>query len=70
MIFTKLPLIMIICGFIASFFDDIIEIRSNTTLNEMIPEDERATLISVNSFTYSVFMIIMSPVIGWLFEIL
>lgn len=70
MIFTKLPLIMIICGFITSFFDDIIEIRSNTTLNEMIPEDERATLISVNSFTYSVFMIIMSPVIGWLFEIL
>lgn len=70
LVFTKLPPVMILCGFIASFFDDIIEIRSNTALNEIIPEDERATLISVNSFTYSLFMIIMSPVIGWLFEIL
>lgn len=70
MVFTRIPFIMILCGFIASFFDDIIEIRSNNALNQMIPEDERATLISVNSFTYSLFMIIMSPVIGWLFEIL
>ncbi len=34
----------------------------------MIPSDQRATLMSVNSFAFSVVMIVLSPVFGVLFS--
>lgn len=61
------PYIMIIGACIGSFADSFIEIRSDVVLNEMIPSGQRATLMSVNSFTYSVIMILLSPVFGWIF---
>ena len=60
MVFTELPYIMILGGFAGSFFDDFIEVRTDIILNEMIPSEQRATLISVNSLMFSIVMIVMS----------
>ena len=64
MVFTELPYIMILGGFVGSFFDDFIEVRTDVILNEMIPSEQRATLISVNSFMFSLVMIVMSTLMG------
>ena len=64
MVFTELPYIMILGGFVGSFFDDFIEVRTDIILNEMIPSKQRATLISVNSFMFSLVMIVMSTLMG------
>ena len=57
MVFTELPYVMVLGGFAGSFFDDFIEVRTDIILNEMIPSEQRATLISVNSFMFSLVMI-------------
>lgn len=64
MVFTELPYVMILGGFAGSFFDDFIEVRTDIILNEMIPSEQRATLISVNSFMFSIVMIVMSTLMG------
>ena len=64
MVFTELPYVMILGGFAVSFFDDFIEVRTDIILNEMIPSEQRATLISVNSFMFSIVMIVMSTLMG------
>ena len=64
MVFTELPYIMILGGFVGSFFDDFIEVRTDIILNKMIPSEQRATLISVNSFMFSLVMIVMSTLMG------
>ena len=64
MVFTELPYVMILGGFAVSFFDDFIEVRTDIILNEMIPSEQRATLISVNSFMFSLVMIVMSTLMG------
>ena len=64
MVFTELPYIMILGGFVGSFCDDFIEVRTDIILNEMIPSEQRATLISVNSFMFSLVMIVMSTLMG------
>lgn len=64
MTFTGNPYIMILGGFIGSFSDDFLEVRTDVILNDMIPSKQRATLISVNSFTFSLVMIVMSTVMG------
>lgn len=46
------------------FFDDFIEVRTDIILNEMIPSEQRATLISVNSIMFSIVMIVMSTLMG------
>ena len=64
MVFTELPYVMVLGGFAGSFFDDFIEVRMDIILNEMIPSEQRATLISVNSFMFSIVMIVMSTLMG------
>ena len=64
MIFTELPYVMILGGFVGSFSDDFVEVRTDIILNEMIPSEQRATLISVNSFMFSLIMIVMSTLMG------
>lgn len=64
MVFTELPYVMVLGGFAGSFFDDFIEVRTDIILNEMIPSEQRATLISVNSFMFSLVMIVMSTLMG------
>lgn len=67
-VFLGNPYIMILGACIGSFADSFIEIRSDVVLNDMIPSGQRATLMSINSFTYSVIMILLSPVFGWIFR--
>ena len=35
-------------------------------LNRLFPSDQRATLVSVNSMVYSLLMIAVSPLVGWI----
>lgn len=61
-------LIMTAGGFIAALSDDALQVRTNTLLQNMFPSEQRATLISMESFTFSVIMIILSPLAGILFS--
>ena len=56
--------LMVLGGFAGSFADDFLEVRTDILLNDMIPSEQRATLISVNSFTFSLVMIVMSTLMG------
>ena len=60
--------VMTMGGFIAALGDDALQVRTNTKLQEMFPSKQRATLISVESFTFSVIMIVLSPLVGILFS--
>lgn len=61
-------LIMTAGGFIAAFSDDALQVRTNTILQNMFPSEQRATLISIESFTFSMIMIVLSPIAGVLFS--
>ena len=67
--FTGVWYLMTAGGFFTAFADDLIQIRSDIALNQMVPAEQRATLISVNSFCFSVLMIVMSPLAGSIFSI-
>ncbi|MCR4690360.1 MAG: MFS transporter [Lachnospiraceae bacterium] len=65
---TGAALFMVAGGFISAMADDAIQIRSDRKLQDMFPSEQRATLISISSFTFSVIMILLSPLAGWFFE--
>ena len=67
--FTGIWYLMTLGGFLTSFADDLLQIRSDIELNAMVPAEQRATLISVNSFCFSVVMIVLSPLAGWVFSL-
>ena len=69
-VLTKNPWIMCVGGFAASLFDDFLQVRSDVLLNTMIPSEQRATLVSVSSFCFSIIMIVLSPLVGWIFSLL
>lgn len=58
---------MILGGFIAAMGDDALQVRTNAILQDMFPSDKRATLTSIESFTFSVIMIVLSPLAGIVF---
>lgn len=60
--------IMIIGGFIAALSDDALQIRTNALLQDMFPSEQRATLISIDSFIFSMLMIVLSPLAGWFYS--
>lgn len=60
-------MIMALGGFVAAFGDDALQVRTNRILQDMFPSEQRATLISMESFTFSIIMIILSPLAGILF---
>jgi len=60
--------LMVLGGFISSMSDDAIQIRTDAKLQDIFPSEQRATLISISSFTFSVIMIILSPLAGFFFE--
>lgn len=60
--------LMALGGFIAAFGDDTLQVRTNTILQEMFPSEQRATLISIESFTFSIIMVVLSPLAGILFS--
>ncbi|MDE6404917.1 MAG: MFS transporter, partial [Lachnospiraceae bacterium] len=61
-------LLMTAGGFIAAFSDDALQVRTNTILQDMFPSEQRATLISMESFTFSVIMVVLSPLAGLFFS--
>lgn len=63
-------LVMCTGGFFAGFCDNLLEVRTDALLNERFPSSQRATLISVSSLCFSCVMIILSPVIGYVFSLL
>lgn len=67
--FTGVLWVMTLGGFLSSFGDDLLQIRADVKLNSMIPEASRATLISVNSLCFSLIMIVLSPLAGFIFSL-
>lgn len=59
--------VMALGGFIAAAGDDALQVRTNAILQDMFPSEQRATLTSVESFTFSVIMIVLSPLAGFVF---
>ena len=57
---------VILGGFLGNLCDDLLQIRTDALLNERFPSAQRATLVSVSSLTFSLVMIVMSPLMGWL----
>ncbi len=64
---TCLPTLMI-AGLMSGFLDDSLELVSGKKLNERFPSDQRATLISMSSMIFSIFMIPLSPIFGGWFS--
>lgn len=61
-------IVMTIGGFVAALSDDALQVRTNALLQDMFPSQQRATLISIESFTFSMIMIVLSPLAGILFS--
>ena len=51
---------------ISSFFNAVLYPVESECLNRLIPSEQRATLISINSMFFSVMMIVMFPIAGFL----
>ncbi len=66
---TGIAALMVLGGFISAMSDDAIQIRTDAKLADMFPSEQRATLISISSFTFSVIMIVLSPLAGFFFSI-
>ena len=60
--------LMTLGGFLAACSDDALQVRTNTILQDMFPSEQRATLISIESFTFSMIMIVASPLAGIVFS--
>lgn len=65
---SKMYLLVTLGGFLAAVGDDALQVRTNAVLQDMFPSKQRATLTSMDSFTFSVVMIILSPLAGFVFS--
>lgn len=54
-------------GFLAAVGDDALQVRTNARLQDMFPSEQRATLTSAESFSFSVIMTVLSPLAGFAF---
>lgn len=66
---TGIAVLMTLGGFVAVCSDDALQVRTDAILQEMFPSEQRATLISMESFTFSMIMIVLSPIAGIVFSI-
>lgn len=64
---SSLYWIMALGGFLATAGDDALQIRTNAILHDMFPSEQRATLVSLESFSFSAIMIVLSPIAGYIF---
>lgn len=62
-----LPALMV-SGLAAGLLDDSLQLVSDKRLNDRFPSAHRATLVSVSSMAFSLIMIPLSPLFGWLFS--
>lgn len=58
---------MVLGGFIAAMGDDALQVRTNARLQHMFPSEQRATLTSVESFSFSIVMLVLTPLAGIFF---
>lgn len=61
--------IMTLGGFLSAMGDDALQVRTNAKIQDMLPSEQRATLTSIESFTFSIIMIILSPLAGIVFTV-
>lgn len=66
---TNIYWLMTAGGFLAALADDALQIRTNARLEQIFPSEQRAALISVESFIFSSVMIVLSPLAGWFFTV-
>ena len=66
---TGLAAVMTLGGFLSAAADDALQIRTDAKLQDMFSSAQRATLISIHSFTFSIIMIVLSPLAGWIFTL-
>ena len=59
--------VMVLGGSISAAGDDALQVRTNALLHDMFPSEQRATLVSIESFSFSVIMIVLSPLAGFVF---
>ncbi len=64
---SPLYCIMALGGFLSAVGDDALQVRTNAILQNMFPSEQRATLTSVESFSFSIIMIVLSPLAGFIF---
>lgn len=60
---------MCVGGFVASLLSDVVELLSDAALNARFPFAQRSTLLSMASLVFSLVMIALSPLAGWIFQI-
>jgi len=54
---------------IASFFNSVLYPAQSSILNALIPSQQRATLISLNSMAFSIVMVLVFPIVGGLADV-
>lgn len=64
MVATGFAPIMALGGFLAAAGDDALQTLTDARLNQGLPSDQRATLISVSSMCFSMVMLVLSPLAG------
>ncbi len=61
--------VMALGGFVSAMADDALQVRTNAVLQDMFPSEQRATLTSVESFSFSVIMLFLTLPAGAFFTI-
>lgn len=61
--------VMVLGGFLSALGDDALQVRTNAVLQDMFPSQQRATLTSLESFSFSMVMIVLSPLAGAFFSV-
>ncbi len=62
-------ILSVICFIIMGFANSLLYPLQSVTLNRLIPSEQRATIISVSSMMFSMFMILLFPIIGFLADL-
>ncbi|MDD3193828.1 MAG: MFS transporter [Oscillospiraceae bacterium] len=67
---SAIPMLSVSGGFLLRFFSLILETATSSEVNQALPSDQRATLISVGSILFSIAMIAATPALSLLCEAL
>ena len=65
----NIPILAVVVFIISYFFNAVLYPVESECLNRLIPSEQRATLISINSMFFSIMMIVMFPIAGMLADV-
>ena len=65
---SPMYIVMTLGGFLSAIGDDALQVRTNARLQDMFPSEQRATLTSLDSFSFSLIMIVLTPLAGIVFS--